>query len=104
VIGLLNALAQYLVIRAFMLAPASLLAPFSYSTIVWATLIGALVFGTYPDAMSLAGTMILVGAGLYVWHRERTLTTPTTAPGASISEIAKIPEDPGDDSERDEQR
>ena len=95
VIGVLNALAQYLVIRAFMLAPASLLAPFSYSTIVWATLIGAVVFGTYPDSMSLTGTVILVGAGLYVWHRERTLTTRTTAPGASISEIATIPEDPG---------
>lgn len=104
VIGVLNAVAQYLVIRAFMLAPASLLAPFSYSTIIWATLIGAFVFGTYPDAVSIAGTMILVGAGLYVWHRERTLTTPTTAPGASISEIAKIPEGSGDDIELEKQR
>jgi drug/metabolite transporter (DMT)-like permease len=72
-----------LIIRAFMLAPASLLAPFSYSTIVWATLIGAVVFGTYPDPVSIAGTILLVGAGLYVWYRERTLTTPSTALGAS---------------------
>lgn len=93
-IGVLNALAQYLIIRAFMLAPASLLAPFSYSTIVWAVLIGALVFGSYPDPVSLAGTVILIGAGLYVWHRERALTMPSTAPGASISEVAEISEDP----------
>lgn len=96
-VGVFNALAQYLIIRAFMLAPASLLAPFSYSTIVWATLIGAIVFGSFPDPLSLAGTAVLIGAGLYVWHRERTLTTPITAPGASISEVAEIPADqPGD--------
>ena len=43
-IGVFNAIAQYLVIRAFMMATASMLAPFSYSTIVWATLIGFVVF------------------------------------------------------------
>jgi hypothetical protein len=87
-----------------MLAPASLLAPFSYSTIVWAMLIGALVFGTYPDGWSLIGTAILVGAGLYVWYRERVLTTPITAPGASISEIAEIPEEPAAELELKDER
>ena len=72
-VGLLNALAQYLIIRAFLLAPASILAPFSYSTIVWATLIGAIVFNTLPDLPTVIGTIVLVVAGLYVWHRERVV-------------------------------
>jgi len=52
----------------------------------------------------LAGTILLVGAGLYVWYRERTLTTPSTALGASISEIAENPESPAGEFEREDQR
>jgi drug/metabolite transporter (DMT)-like permease len=84
-IGAGHVVAQYSVIRAFTLGTASLLAPFSYSTIVWATLIGALVFGTLPDAPTVVGTIVLVIAGLYVLHRERVKTSTTTVPGASIA-------------------
>ena len=73
-----SALGQYLVIHAFIMASASTLAPFSYSSILWAVLIGLLVFGTFPDAPTLAGTSILIGAGLYVWHRERVRATSAT--------------------------
>lgn len=83
-IGAGHVVAQYSVIRAFTLGRASMLAPFSYSTIVWATLIGALVFGTLPDVPTVVGTMVLVIAGLYVLHRERVTTSTTTVPGASI--------------------
>ena len=69
-IGLGNALGQYLTIRAFMLASPSLLAPFAYSSMIWAVLIGATVFGTFPDLATVAGTAVLIGAGLYVWRRE----------------------------------
>lgn len=70
-LGSMNAIGQYLIIRAFMLASASLLAPFSYFSIVWAVLIGAVFFGSLPDKHTVAGTLILIAAGLYVWHRER---------------------------------
>ena len=53
------------------MASASLLAPFSYASIVWATLIGWVVFGTRPDQATMLGTSLLIAAGLYVWHRER---------------------------------
>ena len=53
-----------------MLASPSLLAPFAYSSMIWAVLIGATVFGTFPDLATVAGTAVLIGAGLYVWHRE----------------------------------
>ena len=74
-IGLANAAGQYLVIHAFMMAPASVLAPFSYSTIVWSTLFGLLIFGNVPDATTFIGAAVLIGAGLYVWHRERVRAT-----------------------------
>jgi len=75
---------QFLTIRAFMLASASLLAPFSYTTIVWATLIGFFAFGSLPDLPTAAGAIVLASAGLYVWRRERALARRPTTPGASI--------------------
>ncbi|HEY9567149.1 MAG TPA: DMT family transporter [Thalassobaculum sp.] len=80
---------QYLTIRAFMLASASLIAPFSYSTLLWAILIGAFAFGSYPDGATVAGAGLLVAAGLYVWHRERRVTGMPTNPGGSIAEVAE---------------
>jgi drug/metabolite transporter (DMT)-like permease len=79
---------QYLTIRAFMLASASLIAPFSYSTLLWAILIGIFAFGSYPDGATLAGAGLLVAAGIYVWHRERRITGKPTNPGGSIAEVA----------------
>jgi drug/metabolite transporter (DMT)-like permease len=78
---------QILTIRAFMLGSASMLAPFSYTTIIWATLIGFFAFGSLPDFYTGVGTTILAAAGLYVWHRERIRQTVLTTPGASISAI-----------------
>lgn len=65
--------AQSIVIRAYMLASASVLAPFSYSSLVWATILGFLIWGSTPDLMTVAGALVLAGAGLYVWWRERRL-------------------------------
>ncbi len=86
---------QMLTIRAFMLASASLLAPFSYTTIIWATLIGYFAFGSLPDLPTGIGASVLAAAGLYVWHRERTRQTVPTTPGASISAVEpKLDEKP----------
>jgi drug/metabolite transporter (DMT)-like permease len=65
------ALGQYFTVRAFALAPASLLAPFAYSQILWSTLIGYFAFATIPDAMTWLGAAIIVASGLYTLHRER---------------------------------
>jgi drug/metabolite transporter (DMT)-like permease len=80
---------QYLTIRAFMMASASMLAPFSYSTIIWATLIGVFVFGSFPDMPTLIGTTVLAASGLYVWYRERQRAIEPTVPGGSIAEVAQ---------------
>lgn len=68
---LLSGTANSARIRALELAPASLLAPFGYTQIATATAAGLLVFGDLPDEVSLAGILVIVGSGLYVWHRER---------------------------------
>ncbi len=52
-------------------AQASVLAPLNYTALVWATLFGYLFFSELPDALTVAGAVTVVAAGLYVWHRER---------------------------------
>jgi drug/metabolite transporter (DMT)-like permease len=68
--GLLFGLGQFLLIRAFALAPASLLTPFTYAQIVAATAFGALVFEDIPDRWTLLGTAIVIFSGIYVLRRQ----------------------------------
>ncbi len=68
-----GALAQYLLTQAYSLAPASLVAPMDYTTIIWASLFGLLVFGTMPNALGWAGISLIVAAGLYIALREAKL-------------------------------
>ena len=88
-LGVFNGLGQYLVIRAFMLASASLLAPFSYSIIIWSMLIGLIIFNSFPDGITLVGTAILIAAGLYIWHREKVTNTPSTPIEATLGETLR---------------
>ena len=78
-VGLLAGLGHLLVIQAYASAPASLLAPFIYTQLIWATGLGWLLFGDLPDGWTLAGALIIVGSGLYVFHRERRLQGTRTA-------------------------
>lgn len=74
-VGLLGTMGQLLLIRALSMAPASLLAPFTYVALVFSTVWGIVFFANYPDAPVYVGALVIVGAGLYVWHRE-TRGTP----------------------------
>jgi drug/metabolite transporter (DMT)-like permease len=62
---------HYLLILAFRLGAASILAPFSYSQMVWATLIGYFAFATLPDLWTWVGAAVIIASGIYTWHRER---------------------------------
>ena len=64
---------QFLLILAFARSEASLLAPFGYSTLIWAALAGIVFFGNFPDLMTIVGAAIVVLAGLYIWWRERQI-------------------------------
>jgi drug/metabolite transporter (DMT)-like permease len=70
-IGLIGGLGHYALIRAFHVAPANLLAPFGYTNLLWATLLGFVVFGNLPDQATVAGAAVIIASGLYVLHRER---------------------------------
>jgi drug/metabolite transporter (DMT)-like permease len=76
--GVLSAIGQTMLIAALTRAAASLVAPFSYSQMLWATLIGLFVFHTIPDAVTWVGTAILIGSGLYTIHRERIVHRQAT--------------------------
>jgi len=72
-VGAVATIGHLLVVMAFRRAPAGILAPFQYLEIISATLLGLLIFGDFPDATTWLGVAIIVGAGLYVFHRERRL-------------------------------
>jgi drug/metabolite transporter (DMT)-like permease len=72
--GFLGTMGHYLLIKAFEIAPASMLAPFSYTSILWSILLGYVFFGDFPDAWTIAGVVIIISSGLYVIQRERRLT------------------------------
>ena len=69
--GFLAGSAHYLLTRAFLIAPASLLTPFTYLQMVWATIAGYVVFGHLPDRWSFVGMAIIVGSGIMLWLVER---------------------------------
>jgi len=69
--GFFGAYGHYILVRAYHLAPAPTLAPFSYSQIVWMVAIGFALFGDLPDLWTLVGGSVVVASGLYLLHRER---------------------------------
>ena len=68
-LGVVFGFAQLLLAKAFSLAPASVLTPFSYVQILSAIVFGLLVFHDIPDHWTLTGIAMIVGAGLYVFGR-----------------------------------
>lgn len=70
-IGILASVGHFLLIKAYDHASATLLAPYTYSALVWAMLMGWLVFGDFPDGGSLLGMAIIVVSGLYLANRQR---------------------------------
>ncbi len=69
--GLLGGVGHFTLIKAFEASEATTVTPFGYTTLIWATLFGIVVFGEYPDAWTLAGAAVIIASGLYIFHRER---------------------------------
>lgn len=70
-LGLCAGLGHWLVIGAYLLAPASLLTPFTYMQVIWATAYGYLVFGQFPDGASAVGMAVIVASGVLLALQER---------------------------------
>jgi drug/metabolite transporter (DMT)-like permease len=73
-IGIVSMIAFWCVNQGLRLAAASAVAPFNYSSIVFATALGFLVFGDIPATATLLGAAIIIGAGLFIALRERRAT------------------------------
>ena len=74
--GLLGGFGHWLLILAHRLAPATVLAPFIYSQIVWMIVLGWFVFGQFPDRWTFVGAAIVIASGLYLLYRERVRKLP----------------------------
>ncbi|WP_375411937.1 DMT family transporter [uncultured Bradyrhizobium sp.] len=70
-IGIASTAGQWIVVLAFRYADASVLAPFSYTQLVWVSILGFLIFGEVPDVWTVTGAAFIVASGLYTAHRER---------------------------------
>ena len=90
-IGVLGGISHILLTESYRFAPASLLAPFDYTAMVWAFVLGYAMFGETPTPLVFLGAVIIAAAGLFVIWRERRLgierararvKARTAAPGA----------------------
>jgi drug/metabolite transporter (DMT)-like permease len=70
-IGVASTAGQWIVVLAFRYGDASVLAPFSYTQLLWVSILGFFVFGEVPDIWTVTGAAFIVASGLYIAHRER---------------------------------
>jgi drug/metabolite transporter (DMT)-like permease len=71
--GIFGGIGQITMTQSFRHADASLIAPFDYTSMIWALIVSLLVFNTWPSPIMLVGTAIVIAAGLFVIYRERQL-------------------------------
>jgi len=68
--GLFGSVGVMCLTHAFRLGPAAVISPFEYSALIWATLLGFLLWGELPDKYTLVGAGIVILSGLYIVYRE----------------------------------
>ncbi len=71
--GIFGGLGQVLLTQSYRFGDASLIAPFDYTSMIWALTVSLLIFGAWPTHIMLAGTAIVVAAGIFVIWREGRL-------------------------------
>jgi drug/metabolite transporter (DMT)-like permease len=71
--GTLVAFANFLYIDALRTGAIAVVAPFRYTTALWATIAGFIVWGDIPDVWGVMGTLFIIGSGLYTFYRELEL-------------------------------
>ena len=84
-IGVASTAGQWIVVLAFRYADASVLAPFSYTQLLWVSILGFVIFGEVPDIWTVTGAVFIVGSGLYTAHRERVRRSQLLALGGELS-------------------
>jgi drug/metabolite transporter (DMT)-like permease len=78
VIALLGCFGHLALIFALAVAEAAAIQPYSYTLLLWVSVLGVVVFGDVPDAWTIAGGAVVVLSGLFAWYRERFATRAAT--------------------------
>ena len=69
-VALFGVIAQFCLIKAYSIAPPSLIAPFEYTGLLWAALLGFIIWRDIPDLPAIIGSLLIVASGLYIIYRE----------------------------------
>ncbi|MBS0561315.1 MAG: DMT family transporter [Proteobacteria bacterium] len=72
-IGVIGGFGHYLIIRAFQIGQAAVIAPLGYVELLGSVALGYVFFGNFPDLLTWVGAAIIVASGVYIALRERTL-------------------------------
>jgi drug/metabolite transporter (DMT)-like permease len=76
-LGVTSNLGHFSMIKAYELAPAPTVVPFTYANLLWMTLFGYILFSDLPDLWTISGACIVAGSGLYIFHRENKPSIPS---------------------------
>lgn len=68
--GLVGGVGQLFLTEAIRVAPVGVVAPFDYTQLIWATILGFLIWGELPQPVTLAGAAVVAASGIYILHRE----------------------------------
>ncbi len=71
--GIAGGLGQFAMVAAYKMAPASVVAPFDYVQLIWATLIGFMIWVEIPTLEAFTGAVVVIAAGLYIFRREASV-------------------------------
>ena len=71
VMGIVASISFFCVFKAYSIASPSIVSLFEYSYILWAMLAGYLLFDTIPVPRTFIGTALIIGAGFYIFFREK---------------------------------
>lgn len=70
-VAIIGSVANYALIKALDYAEAGALQPYSYTLLVWATLLGFVVFGDFPDVWTIVGAAVIVASSAFTWYHDR---------------------------------
>jgi drug/metabolite transporter (DMT)-like permease len=82
--GLIGGVGQLLLTEAIRVAPVGVVAPFDYSQLIWATILGFVIWGELPHAATVAGAAVVAASGIYILHRELVRFRRAQAPAALL--------------------
>jgi drug/metabolite transporter (DMT)-like permease len=92
--GTLLSVGLFTVVLAMREGELSIIAPFRYSAVLWAIILGYLLWSDTPDMPTIVGALIIVGSGVYISYRERAIRATVPAVQTDAASDIISPDDP----------